>query len=83
MGSRPPRNHTIPPVVRERGCDTFANVDGALAQQKASLNPDDPKGTKYLGMLTNAMPAYFSSMPGAMAALVRGLRAYSTPTSHK
>ncbi len=37
------------------GCDTFAYVDGALAQTRAALNPDDPNGTKYMEIVTNAM----------------------------
>ncbi len=32
------------------GCDTFAYVDGSLAQTRAKLNPDDPTGTKYMGV---------------------------------
>lgn len=36
------------------GCDTFAYVDGALAQTRAALNPDDPTGTKYMEFITTA-----------------------------
>ncbi len=61
------------------GCDTFAYVDGALAQKKASINPDDPNGTKYLDMVTNAMPSFFSSMPYASMALIEGLLDVDAP----
>jgi hypothetical protein len=55
------------------GCDTFAYLDDELAKRRAVNNPDDPTGTKYMDVLTNLMPAYFSSMPSASLAVVRGL----------
>ncbi|HVH44492.1 MAG TPA: hypothetical protein VM925_19195 [Labilithrix sp.] len=64
------------------GCDTFAYVDGSLAQTRAALNPDDPSGTKYMEFITNAMPSYFSSMPAASAAMVKGLLSYEAPKSY-
>ncbi len=64
------------------GCDTFAYVDGSLAQTRARLNPDDPGGTKYMEFVTNAMPSYFSSMPMATATLMDGLLSYSTPKTY-
>jgi hypothetical protein len=42
--------HTI---VSMMGCDSFAYVDGYLASERARRNPDDPKGAKYLDMVTN------------------------------
>ncbi len=65
------------------GCDTFAYVDGALAEKKRQLNPDDPNGTKYLDMLTNAMPSYFQQNADNMIGLVRGLRAYEAPSTYE
>ena len=42
------------------GCDTFAYVDDTLAAAPAPpLNPDDPTGTQYMDIVTNAMPAFF------------------------
>jgi hypothetical protein len=64
------------------GCDTFAYVDGSLAQQRATLNPDDPTGTKYMEFVTNAMPSFFSSMPAASAAVVKGLMGYAAPKTY-
>ena len=55
------------------GCDTFAYVDGRLRETRAALNADDPSGTKYLDMVTNAMPSYadaYSSEPVMLEALV-------------
>ncbi|MDF2692267.1 MAG: Alkaline serine protease [Labilithrix sp.] len=64
------------------GCDTFAYVDGSLAQTRAALNPDDPAGTKYMEFITNAMPSYFSSMPAASAAMVNGLLSFAQPKTY-
>ncbi|HRG97466.1 MAG TPA: hypothetical protein PLR99_14530, partial [Polyangiaceae bacterium] len=55
------------------GCDTFAYVDGRLRASRAALNTDDPAGTKYLDMVTNAMPSYadaYSSEPVLLDALI-------------
>jgi hypothetical protein len=64
------------------GCDTFAYVDGSLAQTRAALNPDDPSGTKYMEFVTNAMPSFFSSMPNASISLMRGLLSYEQPKTY-
>ncbi|HVH42763.1 MAG TPA: hypothetical protein VM925_10480 [Labilithrix sp.] len=64
------------------GCDTFAYVDGSLAETRARLNPDDPSGTKYMEFVTNAMPSMFSSMPAASAAMVNGLLSYAEPKTY-
>jgi hypothetical protein len=64
------------------GCDTFAYVDGALAQTRAPLNPDDPSGTKYMDIVSNAMPAYFASMSGDTVALLHALSHPEAPLSY-
>jgi hypothetical protein len=61
------------------GCDTFAYVDGSLAETRAALNSDDPTGTKYMEFVTNAMPSFFHSMSAASTAIVKGLMATSQP----
>ncbi len=65
------------------GCDTFAYVDGHLAKSRSVLNPDDPTGTKYMDMVTNVMPSFFSSMPSASMALVDGLMKLETPQTYQ
>jgi len=65
------------------GCDTFAYVDGSLAQTRAQLNPDDPTGTKYMEIVTNLMPSFFSSMPYASMALINGLLGYDAPQTYE
>jgi hypothetical protein len=64
------------------GCDTFAYVDGSLAQTRATINPDDPTGTKYMEFVTNALPSYFHSMAGASAALVKGFMNVDAPMTY-
>ncbi|KAB2896346.1 MAG: hypothetical protein F9K40_14635, partial [Kofleriaceae bacterium] len=49
----------------------------------AAVNPDDPAGTKYVDIVTNAMPSYFSSMPNATMALFRGLANHAAPKTYE
>ncbi|MFO0592310.1 MAG: hypothetical protein U0441_32495 [Polyangiaceae bacterium] len=55
------------------GCDTFAYEDDSLVKARAALNPDDAAGSKYMDVMMNAMPAYFSSMPDASMAVIDAL----------
>ena len=70
-------------IVFMNGCDTFAYVDGSLAETRAAVNPDDPGGTKYLDFVVNAMPAYFASDSEATMALVNGLLGYASPKTYE
>ena len=69
-------------IFFQNGCDTFAYVDGSLAQTRAVLNPDDPAGTKYMEFVVNAMPSFFSSMPDASTALMTGLLSFEAPMTY-
>jgi hypothetical protein len=64
------------------GCDTFAYVDGTMAQTRAKLNPDDPTGTKYMEILTNSMPPNWDSLPINTVALTKGLLKYDAPMNY-
>jgi hypothetical protein len=66
-------------IVFMNGCDTYAYVDSSLAEAHANINADDPNGTKYLDIVTNAMPSFFRSMPSATTALIEGLLSYDDP----
>jgi len=70
-------------IVFMNGCDTFAYVDGSLAQTRALINPDDPTGTKYLDFVTNAMPAYFHEDSESSMALIRGLISHDRPRTYE
>jgi hypothetical protein len=65
------------------GCDSFAYVDGFLAKDRSTLNPDDPTGTKYMDMVTNVMPAFFAEMPDTSMALVRRLANPDDPKTYQ
>lgn len=70
-------------VVFMNGCDTYAYVDSALNDAHAAVNADDPNGTKYLDLVTNAMPSFFHSMPGATMAVIRGLLSFEDPRTYE
>jgi hypothetical protein len=70
-------------IVFMNGCDTYAYVDGSLAEARARLNPDDPTGTKYMEFVTNAMPSFFHSMPNASMALIKGLMKFDAPLTYE
>ncbi|MEZ4255256.1 MAG: PPC domain-containing protein [Polyangiales bacterium] len=70
-------------VVMMNGCDTHAYVDGALAQAHQAVNPDDESGYRYLDMVTNAMPAFFTSLRRDSMAMVNGLLAYDSPKTYE
>lgn len=79
------RGHFVPKqyvIFFMNGCDTFAYVDGALAETRAAINPDDPTGTKYMEIVTNIMPSYFRSMPNASLEIMRGLLSYDAPKTY-
>jgi len=70
-------------IVFMNGCDTFAYVDGSLAQTRARVNPDDPTGTKYMEFVTNALPSFFRSMSNATTTLVKGLLRHDSPMTYE
>lgn len=65
------------------GCDTFAYVDGSLAKQRATINSDDPSGTKYMEFVTNAMPSFFHSMSAATTTMIKGLVDFKNPKTYE
>lgn len=69
-------------IVYMNGCDTFAYVDGTLAQTRAQLNPDDPTGTKYMEIITNSMPPNWDSLPNNTMSLVRDLLKVDAPVKY-
>jgi hypothetical protein len=70
-------------IMFENGCDTYAYVDGSILTAHAAVNADDPAGTKYVDVINNGMPAYFSSMPTATMALFRGLANRDAPRTYE
>ena len=54
------------------GCDTFAYVDGALTRAHHDVNPDFAP-TKFIDIITNAMPSYFHSNSRSNMQVIDGL----------
>jgi len=79
MGTFQPGKYQI---VYMNGCDTFAYVDGTLAQTRARLNPDDPTGTKYMEIITNSMPPNWDSLPNNTMSMVRDLMKVEAPVKY-
>jgi len=67
----------------QNGCDTMAYVDSSLADAHKAVNPDDTTGYKYVDIVNNAMPAYFSNMSEASLAYIRGFLSYGSPMTYE
>jgi hypothetical protein len=63
------------------GCDTFAYADGRLRETRAALNPDDEGGSKYLDMITNAMPSSANAYDSETV-LINALLDYQKPQTY-
>ena len=69
-------------IVFMNGCDTYAYVDDALYAAHREVNPTDPIGTRYVDLVTNAMPAYFRDMTEASMAMVDALSNPDKPLTY-
>jgi len=70
-------------VVFMNGCDTMAYIDGSLSDAHKAINPDDTTGYKYIDIVNNALPAYFSDMSEASLAYIRGFLSYNEPQTYE
>ncbi len=70
-------------IVFMNGCDTYAYVDSSLADAHAAVNSDDDTGSKYMDIVTNALPSFFRSMPDASMALIEGLMRVDDPMTYE
>jgi hypothetical protein len=70
-------------IVFMNGCDTYAYVDNSIFDAHAAVNSDDDRGSKYVDVVTNAMPSFFRSMPAATMAIVGGLLSYDEPQTYE
>jgi hypothetical protein len=70
-------------VMFQNGCDTMAYIDSSLADAHKAVNPDDTTGYKYVDIINNAMPAYFSNMSEASLAYFRGFLKYDDPQTYE
>ncbi len=79
-GSFVPRKYMI---LFVNTSDSFTYLGAALAQKRLILNPGDVDGGKYMDVVANAMPAFFSSMASASLALIRGLMTPDAPKTYE
>jgi hypothetical protein len=70
-------------VMFQNGCDTMAYVDSSLSDAHKAVNPDDTTGYKYVDIINNALPAYFSNMSEASLAYLRGFLSYGDPKTYE
>jgi hypothetical protein len=70
-------------ILFMNGCDTYAYVDGSLAQTRAAINSDDPTGTRYLDFVVNAEPSFFHQDAPATMALIKGLLKTDAPLTYQ
>jgi hypothetical protein len=70
-------------VVQMNGCDTFAYIDDALFRAHKNINADDTTGFKYIDIVNNAMPAFFSDLSNTTMAMFRGLLDHAAPKTYE
>jgi len=54
------------------GCSTFAYVKDVMFKKHADINPGEP-ASRYLDVITNVQPSYFSKMPEQNIHIINGL----------
>jgi hypothetical protein len=70
-------------IVFMNGCDTYAYVDSALYDSHVQVNPDDPKGTKYMDMIMNAMPSPSRLAGRSSVYLINAWLSYEQPMNYE
>lgn len=63
-------------------CNAYGNLRATIAETRSGLNAGDPKGTRYLDVVTNAGAHFFVYGRLAAQALVRGLLNRDVPASY-
>jgi hypothetical protein len=61
-------------------CDSFAYADTTLTDKR--LSPSDPRGTKYLDVLTNVLPSYVDNESDSLLVVFRTLLDRDHPKSY-
>jgi hypothetical protein len=64
-------------------CDSFAYADTTLTDRHAAANgASDPKGTKYLDVMTNVLPSYVVNESSSLLRVLRAMLRRNTPASY-
>jgi hypothetical protein len=66
------------------GCESFAHVDTTLTDRRREVNGSaDPKGTRFLDVVTNAQPGYANNLAKASGVMFSAAIAPEGPLSYK
>ena len=64
-------------------CDSFAYADTTLTDRHAAANgPSDPKGTKFLDVMTNVLPSYVDNESTSLLVVVNALIGRDRPKTY-
>ena len=64
-------------------CDSFAYADTTLTERHAAANgPSDPKGTRFLDVMTNVLPSYVVNESSSLLVVVSALLHRDTPQTY-
>ncbi|MDB4996202.1 MAG: Alkaline serine protease [Myxococcaceae bacterium] len=64
-------------------CDSFAYADTTLTERHAAANgASDPKGTKYLDVMTNVLPSYVVNESSSLLLVLRAMLRRDTPATY-
>ncbi|MFN7904043.1 MAG: hypothetical protein ACK5P5_02565 [Pseudobdellovibrionaceae bacterium] len=66
------------------GCNSYSYYTTPFFEMKAQLNPNlDPKGTKKLDIMSNALPSYFAFNAHNAEVMLNALIGFNTPKSYQ
>lgn len=70
-------------LVLLNGCQSFALMDDTMTERRRAANgDDDPAGTKFLDVVTNALPGYADTLASVSASLLAAAVGADTPKSY-
>lgn len=64
-------------------CDSFAYADTTLTERHAAANgPSDPKGTRFLDVMTNVLPSYVANESTSLLVVVKAILHRDSPQTY-
>jgi len=68
-------------LVLLNGCQSFALMDDTMTERRRAANGDaDPNGTKFLDVVTNALPGYADTLASTSSSVLAAAIGADTPT---
>lgn len=65
------------------GCNSYSYYSEPFFKLKSGQSADDPRGTKYLDIIANGLPSYFSLNAASALIHVKALISWNNPTSYQ